>query len=72
MFEDEPRESIRVVYLARTTKAWYVANPLTQDACWVPQSQCDILPVDASKGDEVWLQIPKWLLRKKPELEQVS
>jgi hypothetical protein len=61
-------ESLKVLFLGATDKAWKVAAVGKREECWVPISQCELVPANPNEGDECWLMIPQWLLRQKPEL----
>jgi hypothetical protein len=64
------RESIQVTYLGESSsgKAWKVCLVGKTSECWVPISQCALVPENPSEGDTVWLMIPQWLLAKTEEL----
>jgi len=56
------RESVRVTLIRSTDMAWLVSVDGSVKEVWIPQSQCDLVPKNARRGDSCWAMIPQWIL----------
>lgn len=63
------RESYKGTIIRETEKAFLFDPDTSQDAVWLPRSQCTWVP-DSDESDQTlgsggWMMVPDWLAREK-------